>query len=580
MSVPQAETYKQHPMFRLAMQSLQKGEWQEGLDKLDNLMQAYPMEGELRNLRQEMLLRARIDQDERQERARARSRRLRTLTVRTLTVVALLALAAVVFTAYSRWIGQQVNLARQSMVSQVIRMELAVKFRDAQDYLRAGQTEKGLALLDEIAATDPAYPKLETVRGQAQRQQALDTQYQQARGQLSQGDQEGALATFKAIEQQEPYYRDVKTQIQDLEQQTQLGQMLAKADKAFDLSDWNAAAAAYEQLYLFNPDFRTAYVEDRLFTSYVKAAEMNLYGSESLEAIQLAEEYYRKALALRPQDPATKASQEQVRDLVEERMFRGYIDAAQKALADNPGSIQALGLANDYFREALKLKPDDAEVAKQSELAVKFLEAQRFFSQGNWEGVINDLEYVYIAEAGYAGGVARQALYEAYVARGDEEMAIGDFDTALADFQRAAVLAEEDPSSKLRLYEIQLKIAEAQGVLGDYEEASRLYAAAIDLAGLKERASQHSDSMAKALRAAEASASAGSYRAAYNSYRDAVTYATETFDIVEHTVDSDDYLSTLALEYGSTVSLIAEANNLANPNIIIPGQILLIPILR
>jgi LysM repeat protein len=86
--------------------------------------------------------------------------------------------------------------------------------------------------------------------------------------------------------------------------------------------------------------------------------------------------------------------------------------------------------------------------------------------------------------------------------------------------------------------------------------------------------------MAKALQAAEASASAGSYRAAYNSYRDAVTYATQTFDIVEHTVDSDDYLSTLALEYGSTVSLIAEANNLANPNIIIPGQVLMIPILR
>jgi tetratricopeptide (TPR) repeat protein len=131
--------------------------------------------------------------------------------------------------------------------------------------------------------------------------------------------------------------------------------------------------------------------------------------------------------------------------MVEERMFRGYIEAAQKTLAENPGSIQALGLANEYFREALKLKPNDAEVARQSEMANKFLQAQRFFSQGSWGSVIENLEYVYIAEAGYAGGVARQALYEAYVARGNEEMAIGDFDTALSDFQRAAVLAEEDP---------------------------------------------------------------------------------------------------------------------------------------
>jgi LysM repeat protein len=35
----------------------------------------------------------------------------------------------------------------------------------------------------------------------------------------------------------------------------------------------------------------------------------------------------------------------------------------------------------------------------------------------------------------------------------------------------------------------------------------------------------------------------------------------------------------LALDYNSTVNLIAEMNNLANPNIIIPGQELLIPIL-
>jgi hypothetical protein len=45
MSTYQAETYKEHPMFRLAMQNLQQGEWDDGLGKLDTLMQAYPLEG-------------------------------------------------------------------------------------------------------------------------------------------------------------------------------------------------------------------------------------------------------------------------------------------------------------------------------------------------------------------------------------------------------------------------------------------------------------------------------------------------------------------------------------------------------
>ena len=65
----------------------------------------------------------------------------------------------------------------------------------------------------------------------------------------------------------------------------------------------------------------------------VDDAETNRKFAESLEAIQLAEEYYRKALALRPQDPATRASQDQVRALVEERAASrlGELGAARAA---------------------------------------------------------------------------------------------------------------------------------------------------------------------------------------------------------------------------------------------------------
>jgi tetratricopeptide (TPR) repeat protein len=182
-------------------------------------------------------------------------------------------------------------------------------------------------------------------------------------------------------------------------------------------------------------------------------------------------------------------------------------------------------------------------------------------------------------DPGYAKGAARQTLYEAYVARGDSAMAIGDFDSALEDFQRAAVIANEDPSSKGRLYEIQMRIAEAQGLLGDYDPAVRLYQSAIEMADLRARANQYSSAMAEALRTAEEYAAQGNMREAFRYYREAATWANQVFDVVVHVVTSDDYLSQLALDYNSTVNLIATANNLANPNIIIPGQELLIPIL-
>jgi tetratricopeptide (TPR) repeat protein len=299
-----------------------------------------------------------------------------------------------------------------------------------------------------------------------------------------------------------------------------------------------------------------------------------------LEALQLAEQYYRKALSLRPQDPEIKEKQAKARSLVEEKQFFSYLELAQQAVAEQPDSITALQVAENYLSKALILRPNDPEVADQRDLAREYLAAQAAFKQSEWDDVITNLEAVIAKDQGYAKGTAMQSLYEAYVARGDSLMAIGSFDQALADFQRAAVLAEEHSESKLRLYEIQLKIADALGVTGEYEQAVKLYRAAIELANLRQGAVEKNiTAMETALADAEEYVSQGNFRQAFSSYRAAVAWATQTFEMVEHTVDSDDYLSSIALEYGSTVSLIAEANNIANPNIIIPGQVLLIPIL-
>jgi len=65
MTVQQIESYMDHPMFQVAMTSMQKGEWEAGLTQLERLSQAYPLESELRGLRTEMQLRASIDEYER-----------------------------------------------------------------------------------------------------------------------------------------------------------------------------------------------------------------------------------------------------------------------------------------------------------------------------------------------------------------------------------------------------------------------------------------------------------------------------------------------------------------------------------
>lgn len=579
MTANQAESYLDNPQFRQAMESMQKGEWESGLSQIETLMQAYPLESDLRSLRQEMILRAKVDVDEKVAKSYARRRRSRDLIVRAAVVSVLVIIAIFVATSYASWFQDQAALAKQAVDSQVVLVELQVNMRDAQSYLGAGMTDSALELLEKIEVVKPDFPELAQTIEEARRQKAFDEQYAEAMILIEQDELDAALILLQEIDSQEPYYRDVKSQIKQIQDETVLGEQLLEADVYFENESWEEAATAYYNLYALNPDFQTAHVEDRLFTSYVNSAEEKLNNSDSLESIQSVEEYFRRALALRPQDLDVKGKQSQVRSMIEEKLFWSFVQAAQTAIAEEPNSLEALKVANRYFSEALSLRPNDPEITLQRELAHQFLGGMDDFVSSSNSSAIEKLEFVYSQDPGYINGTARQTLYEAYVARGDNAMAIGDFDSALEDFQRAAVIANEDPTSRARLYEIQLKIAEAQGLMGDFESAVRLYAAAILIGDLQARAATYSSAMAAALANASQFEGQGNFREAFRSYREAITWATQVFDVVVHVVESDDYLSQLALDYNSTVSLIAAANNLANPNIIIPGQELLIPIL-
>jgi tetratricopeptide (TPR) repeat protein len=579
MAANQAESYFDHPMFQQAQKSLQKGEWEAGLSQLDSLMQAYPLDHELRAYRQEAALRARIDQEEKEDKADKRYRRFWNFSVRFAVVIGLLLLAFVVARLYSNWFGEQIAMARQEVEYQVRGVELAVKFRDAQDYMQAGRTEDALKLIGEVAAAEPDYPGLADLKANAEQKKGLEQSYTEAMGLYETGDLAGALAGFLAIQGENPNFKDSQVQVEKIKRELLLGDTLKEADAAFTARDWVTAAEKYEQIYIISPDYETDYMESRLFESYINAAETLMASATKLEDYQTAEEYFRKALALRPQDPDVKAKQAEARKRVEDRLFLSYIDAAEALLAEGKNDLATYNQVKDYYQKAKALRPNDENIDIKLELADKFVQAQDHYVQGLYGQVIDGLEYVYSKDKGYAKGTARQTLYEAYVARGDSSSAVGDFNAALADFQRGAVLAEEDPGSKLRLYEIQLKLADVMGVLGDYEGAVRLYSSAVDLAGLRERAQSYSTVMSNALTGAESAASRGDYKKAWQNYREAVTYGLETFEVKEITVESDDYVSSLAVEYGSTVSLIAAANNLENPNIIVPGQKLLIPIL-
>jgi tetratricopeptide (TPR) repeat protein len=509
------------PSLRSALRLVQQGQWDSGLAEFERLAKRYPADERLAALYTEMQLRARVDQDEVVDIREVRQRRFRTLASRVLAVLVVAGLAYWGLAAYSLRLEQQLAVAQQSLEQQVRSLTVSANLQNAQALLQAGRVEEALALLGELAAQNADIPELPGLLAQAETEAAIADEYNEAMRLVERQDWPAALDALNAIQAKRPNYRDVALKIEEIQERFQLDDKLAAAETDFTAGRWDAAIAGFENLQALAPSYQTEVVEERLFVAYTRAARTTLVGrSDSLEALAIAENFFRKALTLRPQDP---------------------------------------------------------DVKTERELARLFLQAQSDFGSGNWAAVISGLEYVFSEAPDYARGTARQTLYEAYLGRGDELMQAGEFGLALRDYQRARVIAEQVPGGSLQVYEAYRKAADAQGANENYESAVLLYRAAVELGGLTERAASD-PTLAAILEEAEADAQDSRYSQAFENYQLAVRVADASLPTVTHVVQSGEYLLLIASRYRTTVQAIALVNNLENPSMIITGQTLIIPV--
>jgi tetratricopeptide (TPR) repeat protein len=518
-----AQPYFQHPLYPLAMQHLQEGDWRAGLKEIERLVELYPLEQELRSLRNEFNFKSHLDSLEAADQLAERRGRVRRLLLRLAAAVAILLAAYVTVRVSWRWMAQQVMAARQQVEQEIQAASISAMQRDVEALMHAGRLAEADALLGEISQLDPSVPGLAELSAELSFAVDLSDRYDEAMGLIDGKDWVGAKASLQGLEAAVPNYRDVSIQLAYIERQTLLGNLLSQGEAAFAEGNWEEAVTAFENLRALHPQHEPETIEARLFQSYVSAGRGVLIGQEdSLAALQLAESHFRKALALRPQDP---------------------------------------------------------EVKRERELAGLYLKAQDDFDLGNWSAVIEGLEIVIGADPSYAQGTARQTLYDAYAARGDLQMSVNLYDGALSDFERAVALAEQDAGAGLRLYEAHLKLAEVQGATGNFEAAVLHFRTAAELGKLQARAAQDNPAMLGALLEAERHAANGNFGVAFERYRRAMRLADADQVRKIHVVQEGEYLTLLAGRYGSTVQAIAVANGIEDFNLIFPGQELLIPVL-
>jgi len=573
-----ADSFENLPLFRETEREFQQGNWTSGLTRLKELEETFPLEPELRAWRQEMVLRAKMDEVESEEEGRQKKTFVKDLAIRLSGVALVIVLVVLGLRAFSRSIQAQWIAARSQMQEEVLTLELAAQFRNGQNLLLANRPEEALAYFQKVAEVNPNYPQLNTFMGQATKMVELENTYQEAVKLKSSGDLSGALRAFQNVYDRDVRYKDVTLQIKELQNNLSLEDQFAQSAAAYGDKRWGEAVAGFEALKAIDSTFRQADVEDLLYQSYLNAAETRLTDQDpTFESLKIADEYYRKALALKPQNKEIIGKQALARRSVEEYLVNSYMNTALQALTGQADSLEALRIAEENFSNALALRPDDLQVIKQLDLARKYINGVESFNKGLWSQGISDLEAVYVEDPNYANGTARQTLFEAYTARGKNGLASGDYLTALEDFQRAAVLAQDAPDSALRLYESQKMVAYAQGLLGNYQEAALIYKVALDQSGLRDLAGLKNADLADKIEKADIAFNAGNFEGAYNLYRQALETGTEVYDRVTYVVQKGEYITQLARKYNSTVDAILAANGLTDASKVTENRVLVIP---
>jgi len=581
MSSNTAESYFNSPLFLEAMGHFQVGKWDEGFSKIGELQNVYPTEADLRALRQEMEVRARISEYEIEEIKLGKRSQIIRNGLKFLVVLVILVGGFLAINTYSGWIRGQIAKAQTDLSESLLQAQMAVEFRNGQQLIIAGKSDEALSVYENIKSKNPEFPGLSDAITQAQNLKEVEVQYTQAMDLLKQGDAAQALSILQVINQTMPNYRDVSLQLKMLQSQTEMTSILQQADLAYAEGSYEDALSGFESLRLMDSTFQSMLVEENLFRSYIQAAQA-LLGEPvaSLDTLKKIDDYFSKALALRPLDREALAARTQVRLVIEDSVIGEYLSQAQATLANAPDSMEAQQQAGQYLGLALSIRPNDPDILTQFQLASAYIQAVNDFASSKWDAVINQLEFVVEQQAGYASGTAVQTLYDAYIARGVDNLAAGEYSLALEDFQRAAILAQQLPDSNTLAFEAQTMIAESQGLLNHFQEAVLIYQDALTKIGLRDRIMQLQSPLTETLALAEYSTNVGDYKSAFYAYQKLLRRRVEAYDnSTVVTVKSGDYLTMLAHRYNTTVAAILSANEMNNQPRLTPNTQLIIPIL-
>ncbi|MCB2202557.1 tetratricopeptide repeat protein [bacterium] len=446
----------------------------------------------------------------------------------------------------------------------------------AEELLNVGKPNSALQIIEKIREIDPNYSNLANLTTQTENLLAYTAKYDTAQELLSEGNSSEALAILKEIDSENPGLWDVRLLIDSIETATQVDLLLTEAETAYGNQNWDQAITAYENAIQLESDESSEYTE-QLLNSYLNQIVAMLQNENTtVEEIDKAQEYYRKAMALAPQSKTFENEREELQSISASLLEQKYAQTAKALLEDKNQDEQSLAKAVALMRKGEGIDPDNDSAQIDLQSAEAYQLAFSSFLDQDWIHSVENLETVYANNPDFANGNATVLLYESYFALGMQYYNANFNQDALKYFEQAEILAWDDTSNPAKLFQVQTYIGHTLGRIGEYENAVSYYEYALESIQFSERASDE-PVLANQYAVAAGYNSIGDYDTAYTTYTDLFNQVGSVYSNDQVAVEQGVLLAFFASEHQSTVALIIEANDLPNTMVAPSNQILTIP---
>jgi tetratricopeptide (TPR) repeat protein len=545
------------------------------MELLEEMELQYPDRSELVKVRSDLEVKLSLkSMESRNRREKSRERTKTTLNMSVFAILGTLLVLIAFFFSYNYLFS--IDTVQREAEKEATLISL---YEQAAQLLLVGKPEPAIEILNTIKAIDPNYETLPELTSQAEQLLVLEDKYQTAMQLVEEDDVEEALAIFRQIDAEMPGLWGVKQQISSIETSLQITQYLEDGSLAYQEENWDQVIASYEAALSLDPKLDDLLLKEQLFQGYLHKIINLLQVSDTTTAdIELAEQYYRKAVALFPQSKEFASERENLQEVSGDLLEYKFTQTAKALLADKAQTSSTIAKAVSYLKKAANIQPNNSALLMDIENAEYYQIGFQNFIEMNWPQVILNLSKAVAVDSNYASGNAKVLLYEAYYALGKQYYAAGFYQDAISQLEQAEVLIWEDNNNLMRLFQVQVLLGDNFGKLGDYKNATSYYQYALNAIDAPGKLGNHPE-LVTLLNEVVYWVAVENYKTAFETLQEVLADKSIFYTSVEVEIEDGVCLAFFASENLSTIEAITEANNLTKTMVITFGRVITVPVI-